>query len=154
MKPLAVSLVHIITGPLFIPGGALAGGLYMMWLVLGAGMLKKPGSASLIGLVQAVMVLALGIFGSHGVFSFLTYTLPGVGVDLVLLLPGINAEDKIAMFLAGIAANITGVVLTNLIFFRLPFLPFLLSLSLGAFSGAIGGLIAYKIKEQLEKLKV
>lgn len=28
-KPIIVPLVHIITGPLFIPGGAIAGGFYM-----------------------------------------------------------------------------------------------------------------------------
>ena len=40
-KPIVVPLIHIITGPLFIPGGALAGGFYMFWLVLGAGIVKK-----------------------------------------------------------------------------------------------------------------
>ncbi|GAG99538.1 unnamed protein product, partial [marine sediment metagenome] len=29
-KPVITPLVHIITGPLFIPGGAIAGGFYMM----------------------------------------------------------------------------------------------------------------------------
>ena len=38
VKPLVVSLVHIVTGPLFLPGGVVAGGLYMMWLVMGAGL--------------------------------------------------------------------------------------------------------------------
>ncbi len=28
-KPIVVPLTHMITGPLFIPGGAVAGGLYM-----------------------------------------------------------------------------------------------------------------------------
>lgn len=28
-KPIIVPLVHIITGPLYIPGGAVAGGFYM-----------------------------------------------------------------------------------------------------------------------------
>ncbi|MGI6137165.1 MAG: hypothetical protein ACOYEE_05105, partial [Christensenellales bacterium] len=33
-KVVAGNLVRMITGPLGIPGGALAGGLYMLWLPL------------------------------------------------------------------------------------------------------------------------
>ena len=40
-KPIITPLTHIITGPLFIPGGAVAGGFYMMWSVLGAALIKK-----------------------------------------------------------------------------------------------------------------
>jgi hypothetical protein len=38
IKPVVVPLAHIITGPLYIPGGVIAGGFYMMWIVLGAGL--------------------------------------------------------------------------------------------------------------------
>lgn len=41
IKPLISPLIHIITGPLYIPGGAVAGGFYMMWLILGAGLIGK-----------------------------------------------------------------------------------------------------------------
>ena len=68
VKPLVVSLAHLITGPLFIPGGALAGGFYMMWLVLGAALLNRSGAATLIGLVQSVMVLAVA-FSAATVYS-------------------------------------------------------------------------------------
>jgi len=40
-KPIIVPLIHLITGPLFIPGGAVAGGFYMMWIVLGATLVGK-----------------------------------------------------------------------------------------------------------------
>ncbi|MEG3071204.1 MAG: hypothetical protein RQM92_10650 [Candidatus Syntrophopropionicum ammoniitolerans] len=36
-KPILVPLAHIISGPLLIPSGAVAGGFYMMWMVLGYG---------------------------------------------------------------------------------------------------------------------
>ena len=71
-KPVIVPLVHIITGPLFIPGGAVAGGFYMMWIVVGAGITGKRGTASLIALVQAIMVIAIGVFGTHGLMSLVT----------------------------------------------------------------------------------
>src|SRR5690554_7397100 len=81
IKPVVVPLAHIITGPLYIPGGVVAGGFYMLWLVLGAGLVGKRGTATLIALVQAIMVVSIGVFGTHGIVSFLTYLLPGVAID-------------------------------------------------------------------------
>jgi ABC-type thiamin/hydroxymethylpyrimidine transport system permease subunit len=61
-----------------IPGGSLAGGFYMMWMVLAMVIVQKPGTAILFGIVQALSVFVLGWFGSHGAFTLVTYTLPGV----------------------------------------------------------------------------
>ena len=36
VKVVLVPLVHIITGPFFIPGGSISGGIYMLFIVLGA----------------------------------------------------------------------------------------------------------------------
>ena len=41
VKTIIVPLAQIITGPLFIPGGVLAGGFYMMFLVLGEAITNK-----------------------------------------------------------------------------------------------------------------
>lgn len=65
-KPVIVPLSHIITGPLLIPGGVVAGGFYMLWLVLGAGIVGKPGTATLIGVVQALMVFGTGFLAHTG----------------------------------------------------------------------------------------
>ena len=64
-KPVIVPLAHIITGPLYIPGGAIAGGLYMMWIVLGTGLIGRAGVATLTSTVQAIMVVSLGIYGTR-----------------------------------------------------------------------------------------
>jgi len=154
VKPLVVSLAHMVTGPLLIPGGSLAGGFYMMWLILGAALVDKRGAATLIGLVQAILVLAVGVYGTHGIVSLLTYTLPGLGVDLLYFAFRLKAGSKNAMFAGGILANVCGVLLTNLVFFRLPVIPFLLSLSAGALSGGVGGLLAFLVFSRLKKLKV
>src|SRR6056297_3761276 len=82
-KPIITPLTHLITGPLFIPGGAVAGGFYMLWIVLGAGLVKRRGAGTVIALTQALMVVVLGIYGTHGIVSILTYSLPGVAVDVV-----------------------------------------------------------------------
>ncbi len=150
IKPFVVPLAHIITGPLFIPGGAVAGGFYMMWIVLGASLVGKPGAATLIALVQAMVVMSIGFFGTHGFVSLFTYVLPGVAVDSVFLLSKHRGCCIGCCFAAGIAANISGVFLVNIVFFRLPLVPLVLSLSAAALSGGLGGVIAYNTARQFK----
>lgn len=154
VKPIVVAFVHLITGPLVVPGGSLAGGFYMMWMVLGAAVVKKSGTATLIGLVQAIMVIATGFYGTHGIISLITYTLPGLTVDLLLWITRLEANEKMAMFIGCIGANLCGVFLSNIVFFRLPLIPLLFTLSAGALSGALGGLLAWLVAERFSKLNI
>ncbi len=154
IKPIVVPLSHILTGPLYIPGGVVAGGFYMLWLVLGYGLVHKRGTALLISLVQAILVVALGIFGTHGLVSLLTYTLPGLAVDLVYLIWRRGPATPAGAFAGGVAANVAGSVSVNLVFFRLPLIPLLLSLSVAALSGGLGGLIAYGLLQRLRRFHI
>lgn len=151
VKPFIVSLSHLITGPLFIPGGAFAGGFYMLFVVLGAGLVGKRGSATLICLIQAIMVIVTGVYGSHGIASLITYVIPGLLVDLLWMLMGHKGCCAICCFLGCIVANVSGVFFVNFVFFRLPAIPLMLSLALAALSGSIGGLIAWKILNSFRK---
>ena len=72
IKPVVVPLAHLVSTPLMIPGGALAGGLYMMWIVMAFGLTGKRGAATLAGLVQAILVMISGVNGSHGVLSLVS----------------------------------------------------------------------------------
>ncbi|MGI6704027.1 MAG: ECF transporter S component [Clostridia bacterium] len=154
IKPVVVPLAHIITGPLYIPGGVIAGGFYMMWIVLGAGMVGRLGTATLISVVQAIMVISMGIFGTHGIMSLMTYVLPGLAVDLVLFVSRHRGCCLGCCFVSGIAANIAGTFLVNLVFFRLPLIPLILSLSSAALSGGLGGVIAYSVIKQFRKFNI
>jgi hypothetical protein len=153
-KPVIVPLTHIITGPLYIPGGVIAGGFYMMWIVLGAGLVGKRGTATLISVIQAIMVIALGIFGTHGLISFLTYVAPGLAVDLVFLVSRHRGCCIGCCFAGGVAANICGTFLVNIVFFQLPVIPLVLSLSSAALSGGLGGAIAYSILKQVRRFNI
>lgn len=153
-KPIIVPLVHIITGPLYIPGGAFAGGFYMMWMVLGTVLVRKNGTATLIATVQAMMVVSLGLFGTHGIVSFITYITPGIAIDLVLLIFKRMRNSVTPYFIGGIAANITGTFMVNLVFFRLPFVPLVLSLSSAALSGGLGGILAWSVGKQVDKFGI
>ena len=154
VKAVVTPLIHLISAPLLIPGGALAGGLYMMWLTAAVGLTGRRGSAVLTGLVQAIIVILTGVGGSHGLLSLISYTLPGLAVDLVLLLMRHRACCLPCSFISCILANITGTVSVNMIFFRLPPLPLLISLAAAALSGGVGGVLAFNLLRGLRRFNI
>lgn len=154
VKLIVVPLAQIITGPLFIPGGAVAGGFYMMFLVLGESVTRKRGTATLIALVQAVIVTVTGSIGSHGAASLLTYTIPGVAVDLLFFIIRHKGCCSLCCFLGGVVANLSGVFSVNIFIFNLSFVPMMLSLCAAALSGGLGGAVAHAVAKQLRKLKI
>lgn len=153
IKPVVVPIAHMIAAPFFIPGGAFAGGLYMMWLVVGMGIVGKRGTATLIALVQALLVMITGVPGSWGVMSLVIYTLPGVVMDLGLLLVRHRACCLRCCFLAGMLANVTGTLAVSMVML-LPTIPLLLALCTAALSGGVGGIIAWEILKQLHRLHI
>ena len=154
IKPVIVPLIHMITGPLFIPGGSIAGGFYMMWIVVGTGITGKRGTASLIAIVQAIMVIAIGVFGTHGIMSLVTYMIPGLAVELFLIISRQNCRNIISCFFAGMIANISGTLMTNLVFFKLPWIPLLLTIAAASLSGGLGGLLAHSLIKGLRKVNI
>ena len=154
IKVVIVPLAHIITGPMYIPGGVVAGGFYMMFLVLGTAITQKLGTATLIALVQAVLVTVTGTLGSHGAASLFTYTLPGLCVDILFLVMRHRGCCAICCFLGGVIANLAGSFAVNLAIFNLSMVPLLLSLSAAALSGGLGGLVAYTVAKQIRKLGI
>ena len=154
IKVIIVPLSHIITGPLFIPGGVVAGGFYMAFLVLGEGITKKRGSATIIALIQAVIVTITGTIGSHGAASLLTYTLSGIAVDVLMFIIRGNCQTLISCFFAGIIANLSGSYSVNLAIFNLSFVPLMVSLCTASLSGGFGGLIAYGLSKNIRSLGI
>ena len=149
VKSVLTPVIQMASAPFFIPGGSLVGGLYMMWLVIAADATGKFGAATLTGLVQALLVVMTGIGGSHGVFSFVSYTLPGLVVDLWLLLQRNRSSSLPGAFISCLLANVCGTVSVNIVFFRLPAIPLMLSLTAAAFSGGAGGVLAWHLLKAL-----
>ena len=152
VKPLVAAVFQVLSGP--FPGGALAGGIYMLFIVLGGALVGKRGAATLVALVQSLMVLAFPVLGSHGALSLITYTVPGLMVDLLWLLFASRGAAFLPCFLGGVVANISGTFLTGLIILRLPLPILLFGLAPAAFSGGLGGLVAWQIVKHMKKLNV
>lgn len=153
-KSVIVPLVHLITGPLFIPGGVVAGGIYMLFIVLAASLTSMRGAGLLCGLCQGVMVMIIGMAGSHGAFSLISYSIPGLAVDIIMLLLARKEPNLLGCVISGMAANLTGTLVVNSAFFSLPAIPLVLSISAGALSGGLGGVIAWQVTKQLKKLNL
>ncbi|MBR2830346.1 MAG: hypothetical protein IKE68_07345, partial [Solobacterium sp.] len=82
-----------------------------------------------------------------------TYSIPGIAVDLVMHLPG-QIRLKNRMMLAGGAGVLSGAAATNILYYRMAWIPFLLFYLVGILSGALGGYIAWQILQRLpESLK-
>ena len=153
IKPVVTPLVHLVSAPLMIPGGSLAGGLYLLWMVLLICLVRKSGAALLMGIAQALVMVGLGYFGSHGAVSLISYTLPAIILELVWLLFH-NPDSPVTHVLLCASANITGALVVTLLVMRLPFLPTMLSLTAAAISGIIGGILSHKIYLELKKYRL
>jgi len=153
IKPIVTPLVHIVSAPLMIPGGSLAGGFYMMWLSLAVAIVNKPGAAFLVGLVQAIVMISLGYFGNHGAVSLISYTMPGLSAELISVLfkkkDTAGAQASICT-----AANITGALIVTILIMRLAFIPMIISILAAAVSGIIGGIISHLLLKKMKKFRL
>ena len=82
--------------------------------------------------------------------TLLSYTFPGFAVDLLLFLIR-HGMLSLCAFLAGVVANVSGSALVNIIYFRLPLIPLILSLAVASLSGGLGGLVAFKVAQLVKK---
>jgi hypothetical protein len=153
VKPYISAAVHLISTPLMIPGGTLAGGLYMLWLVLAFAITGKHGAPSLVGLVQAVTVMISGISAMPWIVTLFSYTASGIAADLVILLSSFVFKvqfNRAVAFFSCMAANIAGTLVVGKAIFALPGLYLAFTLVVAAFSGGVGGLLAWEVARLLK----
>lgn len=153
VKPIVTPLVHLVSAPLMIPGGSLAGGFYMMWIALAIAVVNKTGTGILIGVVQAIVMISLGYFGNHGAVSLISYTLPGIAAEIVSHFfkdkSSISAQTTICTF-----ANLSGAVVVTLLVMRLAAIPLIISLVAAAISGILGGMLSYSLFKKLREYRI
>ena len=147
-KPMFSPLFNFITDFVRIPGGSMTAGVSMLFLVCGAALVHKPCTALLIGFLQGVLALSTGISAVAGALVLITYSLPGISIDAIMML-GQRIPLKERMILAGSLGVLTGSVATNLLYFHLALIPFLLFYIFGILSGGIGGYLAWRIMQRI-----
>jgi ABC-type thiamin/hydroxymethylpyrimidine transport system permease subunit len=142
-------LIAIITGPLYIPTGAVSGGLYMMWPVIAFGLIRKTGAASMVSLTQAFLSLLLP-YGNFGPLSFVIYLAPGLAIDAFFLLWRHKACCSACCICACSIGNVVGTLLVGAIVLFLPVVVLAFLAVVAAISGCIGGILANLLLVKLE----
>lgn len=141
LKPIVGPLFKLVGSAFLIPSGSLAGAVYMIWPSLAVLTVRHGGAATLVGIIQGIIVLVTGIYGSHGILSLLTYTVPGVTIDLIYwLIRGFQA--RWLMFLPSAFGNAAGSAIVGIIFMHIPLLPLIIGLIPAFVFGGIGGLLS------------
>lgn len=153
VKPIVGPLSKLISTPLGIPGGSLAGGFYMMWLSLAVTLVNKKYTGTVYGVLQAVLVLLVGMAGRQGVFSLISYPLPGLVADLSYRLYR-QPHKLFAHLLICSLANITGAVVTGLFFFHLPLIMVIINVLFATASGIMGAYLSFGVYQALDKHRI
>ena len=137
-KGLILPVVNIITAFLHIPGG-IATSFSLMFLVIGAAALKEYGAGTIMGVIQSVLALCLGMTGSMGLLAPISYMLPGLAIDVILYL---TKKKNYGIILASVGASLTACLVTNLISHKLGGILLLQYAFIACCSGAVCGILA------------
>ena len=148
LKPIIGPLSKLISSVLLMPGGSIAGAVYMMWPMLALLVVKEKGTASLVGLIEGVIVTISGIYGSHGILSIITYLLPCLFIDASYMLLK-QWENRLKFFIPPALGNTVGSLLVVMFFLHLPLIPLLIGLIPAFIFGGLGGLLALKLYKLL-----
>lgn len=138
-KKVISPITNLLTDFIRIPGGGAATAFSLMFLLIGTAGLRWRLATTCAGFVQSLIALGLGMSAYQGAYALLTYTLPGLVIDLLRLL--YPKRDKTYFSLACGAANTAGALLSNVLVFKLTGVPFLLWLLVACTIGLLAGLL-------------
>lgn len=148
-KRLIAPAANFLTDSLHIPGGVTTG-FSLMFLVVAAVLVPYFGVGTLMGLVQSVIALSMGMVGSMGVLAPVGYILPGLVIDCVLWTARKAAmEESTSIVIANAFASASASLTANVLVFRLSGIPLLLYLSVALSTGAICGLLGGSLARRL-----
>ena len=149
-KRIISPVTNVLTDFFRIPGGSAAVGFSLAFLVIGREAVPFFGSATLMGFIQSLLALALGMSGYQGPIALLTYTLPGLIIDCTAL--AMKTRGTIYFLCASVLSCIGSAALSNALVFHLTGPALLLWLLLAACSGVIGGFCAFMLYERVKKI--
>ena len=151
-KRLIAPFANVLTDFLRVPGG-IGTSFSLMFLVIGACLIRRKGSAAAMALVQCILAMSLGMSGAMGMLSPIGYILPGIVIDLVIALcAGNRAGALFTMTAANAAASLTASLTANFIVFRLHGAVLGLYLLIALFSGGLCGMLSALIFRRIRPL--
>lgn len=152
-KPVFSPMINFITDFMRIPGGSMASGISMSVLILGALLYKNQYVATKMAFLQGLIALIFGISSFQGLFVLVSYTLPGFVIDSTLKCTGQKGiKEEIMSAMAGVMGILSGALVTNAMFFKMPFVPLSLFLLVGAGTGYMASNIALQVSKKLKPI--
>lgn len=155
-KGIILPISDVVTTVVGTPGG-IATSFSLMFLVIGARLCSVPFAATLMGVVQGFLAIALGMTGSMGALAPIGYILPGVVIDICyLIIKKLNITSfKLVPIINGLAA-VTAAVFKNSVTYRISGSILALYLFVALTSGiafGILGMILLKILKPVIKFE-
>ncbi len=128
---LVVAAKIALKTPLQLPGHS--GLFWMAIIVVAAGVVPKPGAASLVGLTSGILAAFMGMGDFGALETLVSYIMVGVGTDLALWLLR-NLDSLVVCMLLGVLGHLG---------------KFLVKWALGAITGAPLGFVALGLARSL-----
>lgn len=154
---LIVVLNTLLSVPLKVPGHT---GIYwVVPVIIGVGIVKKPGAGTYIGLISGVLATLFGINTLH-VLNLFTYLAMGAAVDISGLLFFYRLDNMAAGFIAGAAGNLAKMVVNYALqtFLGIPAAFIIIGIGVASVThfifGGLGGIIAALVLGRLLKAGV
>ena len=142
-------ITNLLTDFIRIPGGGAATAFSLMFLAVGTSRMPWGWATTAAGFVQSLLALAFGMSAYQGAFAILTYTLPGLVIDLFRKF--YPPRDAAFFLLSCAAANTVCALASNLLVFRLEGIAFVLWLLVACLMGMLGGFLGHMIYCRIEK---
>ena len=151
-KRIVSPVTNLLTDMINIPGGSATVGFTLAFLIIGKLMVAFPAAATAMAFVQALLAMAFGMAGNQGAFALVSYTLPGVVIDLVALV--MKKRGLAYCIVADVLASLASALLSALTVMqvKLTGVPMLLWLLMAALSGVAGGLIAHFVSSRVKRI--
>jgi ABC-type thiamin/hydroxymethylpyrimidine transport system permease subunit len=154
---LIVVLNTSLSIPFKIPGHS---GIYwVVPVIIGVGIVKKPGAGTYIGLISGILATLFG-FNTLHIFNVFIYLAMGMMIDLSGLLFFYRLDHPAVGFIAGAAGNLAKMVVNYALqtFLGIPAVFILIGIGTASIThfifGGIGGIIAALVLSRLLKAGV
>lgn len=151
LKPIVGPAVKSIAAAFFIPAGTIAGAVYMIWPLLALLLIRRFGTATAVGLLQGLIVMATGLYVSCGLLTLVIYTLPCLLIDIGFL-PFAVWQRRILLIIPTALGNMTGTLLVGRLLMHLPLTPLFFSAAFAFGFGGAAGILAYGLYRRLSVL--
>jgi ABC-type thiamin/hydroxymethylpyrimidine transport system permease subunit len=146
----------VLRMPLHLPGHTNI--WWMGIMVLGVGLIPRPGAGTIMGLVSALVTALFGL-GVHGLVDFFMFLIPGVLLDLLAFLFRYRLESlvigAICGALIGLSKLLVSLGMGTLLHMSLGFLftglafPMVTHLVFGAIGGLIAAVLVKRLRPRM-----